>query len=288
MIPFPFRYERPATLAEALDLLSDPGAKALAGGMSLVPMMKLRLAAPDTVVDLGSVPGQRQIEAVNGHLRIGPMVTHYELESGQSVRSACSLLSACASRIGDVQVRNVGTIGGSVAHADPAADYPAALLALEAEFVLTSPSGERTVRADEFFLDTFTTALEPGELITQIRVPRDQAGTGAAYEKKAQSASGFAVVGVGARVTIDGGRIIRAGVGVTGLAGSAYRARNVEAMLLGTSGSAQDVQAAASVVADGVDANSDIHASADYRAHLARAFTARALTAAIQRAGARA
>ena len=288
MITFPFRYERPSTLAEALTLLSEPGAKALAGGMSLVPMMKLRLAAPDTVVDLARVPGQKRIEAVNGHLRIGPMVTHYELESGQTVRSACPLLSQCASRIGDVQVRNAGTIGGSVAHADPSADYPAALLALEAEFVLTSASGERTVPAAEFFIDTFTTALEPGELITEIRVPRDTAGTGTAYEKKVQSASGFAVVGVGARVSIDGGRITRARIGVTGLGGTPYRARNVEQILEGSTGSSDDVKAGAAVVAEGIDASSDIHASADYRAHLARVFTARAITAAISRAGARA
>ena len=287
MISLPFRYERPATLAEALHLLNDSGAKALAGGMSLVPMMKLRLAAPDTLVDLGGIPGQKQIDAVNGHLRIGPMVTHYELESGAAIRSACPLLSACAARIGDVQVRNVGTIGGSVAHADPAADYPAALLALEAELVLTGPSGQRSVKADEFFLDTFTTALEAGELITEIRVPRDESGTGAAYEKKAQSASGFAIVGVGARVQIEGGRIKRARVGVTGLGGVAYRARSVEARLEGTSGTPDDVRAASASVSDGVDVSSDIHASADFRAHLARVFTARALTAAIHRAGAR-
>ena len=288
MITFPFRYERPSTLTEALGLLTEPGAKALAGGMSLVPMMKLRLAAPELVVDLGSVPGQKRVEAVNGHLRIGPMVTHYELESGQTVRSACPLLAACASRIGDVQVRNAGTIGGSVAHADPSADYPAALLALEAEFVLTSTSGERTIAADAFFIDTFTTALEPGELITEIRVPRDAPGTGTAYEKKVQSASGFAVVGIGARVSMDGGKIARARIGVTGLGGTPYRARNVEALLEGSPGNSEDVKAAAAVVADGIDASSDIHASADYRSHLARVFTMRAIAEAIGRAGARA
>jgi carbon-monoxide dehydrogenase medium subunit len=285
VITYPFRYERPAALPEALDLIREPGAKVLAGGMSLIPMMKLRLAAPEIVVDLGRIPGTKQIEAVNGHLRVGAMATHYELESGQSVRSGCPLLAECAAKIGDVQVRNVGTIGGSVAHADPAADYPAALLALDAEFVLTSASGQRTVTAEEFFIDTFTTALTPDELITEVRVPRDTAGTGTAYEKKVQSASGFAVVGIAARLRLEGGRIATARIGVTGLSGKPFRARNVEEMLERTSGAAEEVQEAAMHVADGIDASTDIHASADYRAHLASVFAARAIQRAIARAG---
>lgn len=288
MITYPFRYERPSTLSDALGLLREPGAKVLAGGMSLIPMMKLRLAAPEIVVDLGGIPGTRQVEAVNGHLAVGAMTTHYDLESGAAVRSSCPLLAECASSIGDVQVRNVGTIGGSVAHADPAADYPAALLALEAELVLTSASGERTVAADQFFIDTFTTALDPEELITTIRVPREGHDTGAAYEKRVQSASGFAVVGVAARVRMEAGRVASARVGVTGLSGKPYRARNVEQLLEGTSGSAAEVKAAAAVVADGIDASSDIHASADYRSHLARVYAARAIAKAIARAGAQA
>jgi carbon-monoxide dehydrogenase medium subunit len=254
--------------------------------MSLVPMMKLRLATPELLVDLAGVPGQTSVDAVNGHLKIGPMVTHSEVESGAAVRAACPLLAACAARIGDVQVRNVGTIGGSVAHADPAADYPAALLALEAKFTLTSASGQRTVAADEFFVDTFTTALSPEELITSIEVPRDPAnGVGTAYEKKVQPASGFAIVGIGARVTVDNGRVARARVGVTGLAGKPYRALDVERALEGTTGADADIKRAAALVADGAEANSDIHASAEYRAHLARVFTARALATALRRAG---
>jgi carbon-monoxide dehydrogenase medium subunit len=286
MIAYPFRYERPATLLEALDMLQQPGAKVLAGGMSLIPMMKLRLAAPDMLVDLAGIPGQKQVEAINGHLRVGPMVTHYELESGQSVRLACPLLAECASRIGDVQVRNVGTIGGSVAHADPAADYPAALLALEAEFVLTSATANRRVKAEDFFVDVFTTALTPEEVITEIVVPKESPAMGTAYEKKVQSASGFAVVGVGARISRNGGSITGARIGVTGLSGKPFRARNVEEKLAGLSGTPDEVKAAAAVVADGIDPNSDIHASADYRCHLARIFTARAITTAISRAGA--
>jgi aerobic carbon-monoxide dehydrogenase medium subunit len=287
VISYPFRYERPSTLAEALELVREPGAKVLAGGMSLIPMMKLRLAAPDVVVDLGGIPGTRHIDALNGHVRIGAMATHYELESSQTLRSACPLLAECASKIGDVQVRNVGTVGGSIAHADPAADYPAALLAGSAEFVLTSASGERVVAAEDFFLDTFTTALHPEELVTEIRIVREGPTTGSAYEKRVQSASGFAVVGVAARIRLEAGSIASACVGVTGLSGTPYRARNVEQMLEGKTGSPAEVQAAAAVVADGVDASSDIHASADYRAHLARVFAARAITRALARAGAR-
>jgi carbon-monoxide dehydrogenase medium subunit len=288
VISYPFHYERPATLIEALDLIREPGAKVLAGGMSLIPMMKLRLAAPDLVVDLGGIPGTKNIEAVNGHVRIGAMATHYEVESSQTLRSACPLLAECASTIGDVQVRNVGTIGGSVAHADPAADYPAALLASSAEFVLTSGTGQRTVTAEDFFVDTFTTALLPEELVTEIRVLREGSTIGTAYEKRVQSASGFAVVGVAARIRMEDGTVGSVSVGVTGLSGKPYRARNVEQMLEGKSGTAAEVKAAAAVVADGIEASGDIHASADYRSHLARVFTARAITRALARAGAQA
>ena len=286
MIAYPFRYESPSTLSDALALLREPGAKALAGGMSLVPMMKLRLAVPETLVDLRCVPDQNQIEPANGHLRIGFMTTHSQIKSDNLVRASCPLLAECAGRIGDVQVRNVGTIGGSVAHADPAADYPAALLALDAQILIAGKEGERTIAADEFFVDTFTTVLAPDELITRIVVPRGPSTLGAAYEKKVQPASGFAIVGVAARIQLENGRVSSARVGVTGLTGKPYRARNVEQRLEGSSGSAADIEQAASVIADDVDPNSDLHASADYRAHLGRIFAIRAITRARQRAGA--
>jgi carbon-monoxide dehydrogenase medium subunit len=284
MIAIPFRYEKPASLADALALLREPGAKVLAGGMSLVPMMKLRLAAPELLIDLGGVPGQKQIDSMNGHLRIGPMLTHSDLEFSDAIRRECPLLAATAARIGDVQVRNVGTIGGSIAHADPAADYPAALLALESQFSLTSAAGERTVAASDFFLDTFTTALAPEELITSVQVPRDAGGTGTAYEKKAQPASGFAMVGIAVRITMNGA-IKTARIGVTGVAGKPYRALKVEQLLEGTKGTAADVKAAAAAIVEGIDPSSDIHASADYRGHLARVYAARAIASAISRAG---
>lgn len=285
MIAQNFNYATPASLDEAFGLLSDPAAKALAGGMSLIPVMKLRLAAPDTLVDLRGVPGLTTIREEGGRLRLGAMVTHYEVESTPLVRTACPLLAETAGWIGDVQVRNMGTIGGSVAHADPAADYPAALQALEAEIRIASPGGERTVSAADFFVDTFTTALEPGELIVEVSLPVEAAGAGVSYQKCVQPASGFAIVGVAARITKADGKVASARVGVTGLAGKSYRATNVEELIVGTAGSAADISKAAAVAAEGVDANSDLHASADYRRHLAVVYTSRALTAAISKAG---
>jgi carbon-monoxide dehydrogenase medium subunit len=279
MIAQNFDYVAPRSLDEALQLLSDPGAKVLAGGMSLIPLMKLRLAAPDTVVDLRHVPGLNTIREEGGRLRLGSMVTHYEIESSPAIRFGCPLLAETAAHIGDVQVRNVGTIGGSVAHADPAADYPAALQALEARIVIAGPAGQRELSAPEFFIDTLTTALEPGELIVELNVPTDQQSVGASYQKCLQPASGFAIVGVAARVARTGSSISMARVGVTGLAGNSYRAKNVESILQSTG----DVSKAAAVVAEGIEANSDIHASAEYRMHLARVYTARALNAALGR-----
>jgi carbon-monoxide dehydrogenase medium subunit len=281
MIAQNFDYATPATLQEAFTLLADPGAKVLAGGMSLIPMMKLRLAAPDKLVDLRQVPGLKEISEENHVLRVGAMVTHFELESSSVVRLRCPLLSAVAGYIGDVQVRNVGTIGGSVAHADPAADYPAALQALDAEIVVANASGERNMPCADFFVDTLTTALEPGELVVAIRVPLEAVAEGVSYQKCLQPASGFAIVGIAARVMKESGKISRVRVGVTGLAGKSYRATKVEDLLVGTAGSIEDIRKAAAVVADGVEANSDMHASEEYRKHLAVVYTVRALKEAV-------
>ncbi|HYV62805.1 MAG TPA: FAD binding domain-containing protein, partial [Bryobacteraceae bacterium] len=177
MIPQQFEYSAPKTLDEALGLLAE-GAKPLAGGMSLIPMMKLRLAAPEHLVDLGRIKDLSYIREQGGALHVGATTTHHEVESSPLLRGKCPLLAETASHIGDVQVRNMGTMGGSVAHADPAADYPAALQALEAKLVLKGAKSERTVAADEFFVDMFTTALEPGEIVREVIVPVDGAGTG--------------------------------------------------------------------------------------------------------------
>ncbi len=205
MIAQNFEYSAPSKLSEALQLLSGGEAKALAGGMSLIPLMKLRLATPEQLVDISRIADLNYIRRdfdANGKdvIRIGATTTHYDVESSALLRASCPLLHETATNIGDIQVRNRGTIGGSIAHADPAADYPAALLALEARVVLASAKSEREMPIADFFVDTFTTALEPGELIREVIVPFDDASTGTSYQKVPQPASGFAIVGIAARV----------------------------------------------------------------------------------------
>lgn len=278
MIPQTFEYTAPKTLDEAV-ALAGSGAKLLAGGMSLIPMMKLRLAAPEHLVDLGRIKDLNYIREEGGALHIGATSTHYSVESSALVRAKCPLLSATAAAIGDVQVRNMGTMGGSVAHADPAADYPAALQALEAKVVIRGAKGERTVSIADFFVDSFTTTIEPGEVIREIIVPVEEAGTGTSYQKMVQPASGFAIVGVAARVRRSGGKITLARIGVTGLSNIGYRATAAEKALEGTAGSADDVAKASALVSQGADANSDLHASADYRKHLTAVYAARAINA---------
>jgi len=282
MIPQQFEYSAPETLDEALGLLAE-GAKPLAGGMSLIPMMKLRLATPEHLVDLGRIKDLSYIREQGGELHIGATTTHHDVESSALVRGKCPLLAETASHIGDVQVRNMGTIGGSVAHADPSADYPAALQALEAKFVLKGAKSERTVSAEEFFVDTFTTALEPGEIVREVIVPVDGDGTGTSYQKVLQPASGFAIVGIAVRVRKSGDKITMARIGVTGLSNRAFRATEAEKALEGRSGTPAEIQAVAALVAKGVDANSDLHASADYRLHLAAVYAAKALATALGR-----
>jgi aerobic carbon-monoxide dehydrogenase medium subunit len=288
MIAQNFEYSAPSSLKEALGLLAGDDVKVLAGGMSLIPLMKLRLATPGQLVDIGRIPDLNYIREDKGMedkgvLRIGATTTHYQIETSPVVRSQCPLLADAAAHIGDIQVRNTGTIGGSVAHADPAADYPASLLALETRVVLVTAKGEREISIADFFVDTFTTALEPGEIIREVIVPVEEQSAGTCYQKMLQPASGFAIVGIAARVKKSGGKVTMARVGVTGLSGKPYRASNVEKALEGTAGSASDVQKAAESVAEGVDANSDLHASAEYRKHLAKIYTMRALTVALSR-----
>jgi carbon-monoxide dehydrogenase medium subunit len=282
MIANAFEYTAPQSLAQALSLIAE-GAKPIAGGMSLIPMMKLRLAAPEHLVDIGRLADLAYIREGNGELHIGAGSTHYDVESSPLLRGKCPLLSETAGHIGDIQVRNMGTIGGSVAHADPAADYPAALQALEARVVVRSSTGSRTIAIADFFLDTFTTALEPAEIVTEVIVPIEPGLTGTSYKKFLHPASGFAVVGIAARVRREKNVITNVRVGVTGVAGSSYRARNVEAALEGKAGNESEISAAAALVADDMDANSDLFASAEYRKSLAGTYTARAIATAISR-----
>lgn len=272
MIPQEFDYSRPASLAEALTLI-DEGAKPLAGGMSLIPMMKLRLAAPERLVDLSRITDLNYIKEENGRIRIGAMTTHYQIESSALLAAKCPLLPKTAGNIGDVQVRNMGTIGGSIAHADPAADWPAALLALDAKVKLQSKSGSRELSIEDFLVDTFTTALEPGELVTEISVPVDPAGSASAYEALEQPASGFAIAGIAVHVVKANGKVTRCRIGVTGVGPKPFRALNAETAIESGMKTADAVAGLASFV----EANSDIHASAEYRKRMAEVYARRAL-----------
>jgi carbon-monoxide dehydrogenase medium subunit len=281
MIAQEFEYSATKQLSEALALMAN-GAKPLAGGMSLVPMMKLRLATPEHVVDIRRIEGLRYITEDGERVRLGATATHHDIESSEVLHRVSPVLAKTAACIGDVQVRNMGTIGGSVAHNDPAADYMAALVALEAEVNLASADGERSLSIGDFIVDSFTTALEPGELLREVSVPVEAPGTGTTYVKMSQPASGFALVGIAVRVRrAPDGSIGFIRIGVTGVGPTAYRASAAEAKLQGTAGSDADIKAAAAVVAENIDANSDLNASAEFRKHLASAHAARAIRAAL-------
>jgi carbon-monoxide dehydrogenase medium subunit len=286
MIPAAFEYHRPASVDEALQLLQRlPEAKLLAGGHSLLPMMKLRVISPPHIIDLGRLQELRGIRQERGRVALGALTTHWEIESSDAIRAGVPLLAETAARIGDVQVRNAGTIGGSLVHADPAADYPAAVLALDAEMVARGPRGERVIAARDFFTGVLTSAISPDEILTEIRVPVPPTGAGTAYLKFAHPASGFAVVGVAAWVRRSRGRVAEARVGLTGVGPTAYRARGVEEGLTGQGVDDAVIATAAEHAADGVEVNEDLFADASYRSHLARVFTKRALRAALDRAG---
>jgi aerobic carbon-monoxide dehydrogenase medium subunit len=280
MIPAAFDYVRASSVNEALDLLAKHGddAKILAGGHSLIPAMKLRLSQPKIVIDISRIGDLRSISQQNGKIAIGALTTHYEIESSDLLKRACPVLPEVAGKIGDVQVRNRGTVGGSCVHADPAGDWPAAMLALDAEFEIAGPNGNRTVTAKDFFVDILTSAVGPGEILRFIHVPAT-ANT-VAYVKFAQKASGFAIAGVAAIVDKTKKEVA---VAVTGVAAKAYRASGTESSLRGAEPTADSITAAAEKAADGVDPLSDIHASANFRAHLARVQAKRALWAAVTR-----
>ncbi len=287
MIPESFEYHVPKTLEEAAQMIARFGddGKLLAGGHSLIPLMKLRLASPKHLVDIARLDGLRYIQEKDGHIEIGALTTHFRIESSSLLNEKCPLLPQTARAIGDVQVRNMGTIGGSLVHADPAADWPAAALALNAELKAVSTSGERWIPASEFFVDLMTTSLNPGEIVTAVRFPVLPARSGDAYVKHHHPASGFAVVGVAARVTLDErGAVEAASIGITGLGATAYRASAVENAVRGKLPTAKNLQQVASHAAEGVEANGDLYASGEYRAHLATVYAERAMAAAAERA----
>ena len=283
-----FDYKVPKSLDEAVSLLAaDPdGAKILAGGHSLIPAMKLRLAQPQLLIDIARIKDLAYIREDGNRILIGATTTHYQIESSELLKKICPLLPACAASIGDVQVRNKGTIGGSIAHSDPAGDWPAAALALHADFVIAGPNGERTAKADDFFIDLFTTDLQPGEILREIRINKQAGKFGHAYQKVPHPATGYAVVGIAVNLNLKAdGTCESASLGVTGVGVKAYRPVKTEATLANANLDEAVIDTAAANVCDGVDANSDLYASGEYRCHLAEVHMRRAIRAAKNNAG---
>jgi carbon-monoxide dehydrogenase medium subunit len=283
MIPQEFAYHAPRSLKEAVDLLArDAGAKVLGGGMSLIPAMKHRLQTPSALIDLARVPDLEGLRARGSAIAIGARTPHEALASEKSLADVPGLRE-CAGSIGDLQVRNRGTIGGSLVHADPAADWPAAFLAFDGEAVAVGPKGERTIPAGQFFTGMLASAVRHDEVLTEVRFGLDRKRAGTAYVKLRQPASGFAIVGVAAQVLVDRkGRIEKAAVGVTGVNPVPFRAASLEKKLAGAATDAASLRALCERIEE-ADPMEDLHASSDYRAHLVGVFAARALVAAAAR-----
>jgi aerobic carbon-monoxide dehydrogenase medium subunit len=279
MIPAAFEYTRAASLSDAVAAVGG-GAKVIAGGQSLLPLLKLRLAAADKLVDIGRIGELKGYRPQpDGGLEIGALTTYAEWQAATVMPSIAEAIDLIA----DVQVRNRGTVGGAIAHADPASDATAIVLAFDGQAVLRGPSGERVVPLDGFFEGPFQTGIRPDEILVAIRRGPVPAGAGFAYRKLAQPASGYPIVGIAALIVLNGGTISHAAIGVTGVHEHAYRAEDVESALVGSDGSAEAIQAAAEHVNDGVETNSDIHADAEYRAAMAIVYTRRAIEGALGR-----
>ena len=291
MIPPQFTYFAPTTLHDALTLLRQYGseAKLLSGGQSLIPLMKLRLATPAYLIDINRIPGLEYLQERNGFLRIGALTREADLERSELVRAQYPLVHDTARVIGDPLVRSLATIGGNLAHADPANDHPATLLALAAEVVATGLDGERTIPVAEFFTDFFTTALRPDEILTEIRIPAPVAGSGGAYIKLERKVGDFAIAGVAAQVTIDArGICTRAGIGLTNVGPTPLQAYSAEAFLQGKRLDQDNIAQAAQLAAEAARPEADLRGSIEYKRDMVRVLASRALIRALERAGAQA
>ncbi len=287
MIPGPFSYRRATSIEEAIALLQQYGgdAKVLSGGQSLIPMMKFRLAEPAVIVDINRVPGLDTIEERNGLLSIGGLVRETTLERSPLIRQRYPIIADTAEVIADPLVRNLATVGGNLAHGDPANDHPATMLALRAEVVARGPSGERVISIDDFFVDTFTTALAPDEILTEIRVPAPPPRSGGAYMKFERKVGDYAVAAAAAFLALDEARkIVRAGIGLTNVSYKPLRAEAAENALLGQAPSDELFRAAAELAAQAADPTSDLRGPAEYKRAVARTMTFRALQKALSRA----
>lgn len=287
MYPALFEYHRASSVDDALALLAqyaDDG-KLIAGGHSLLPLMKLRFAQPAHLIDIRRLPELAGIEDEDDAIRIGAATTHAAIAASEIVRRRVPVLAEAAARIGDVQIRNMGTVGGSLAHADPGADLPAVVLALGAELRAVRQGGARTIPADAFFTGMFASALAPDEMLVDVRIPLPPARTGSAYEKCADPASGYAIVGVAATVTLgDGGVVQRARIAMTGFAAHAVRLRGVEAALVGKAAAPDRIEVAARRATEGLEVRDAAVGGASYKTHLAAVYTRRAVARAVGRA----
>jgi carbon-monoxide dehydrogenase medium subunit len=281
MIPAKFDYTRPSSLDEAVSALSSGGedAKVIAGGQSLMPLLRLRFSYPERLVDVGAIDSLRGVRDAGDALEIGAMTTHYELIRDPLIREHCGLLAEAAATIADPAVRHRGTIGGALAHADPAGDLPAVVTVLDATLVARGPSGEREIRPGDFFSDYLTTSLQPAEVLTAIRVPKLD-GWGYRYEKFNPTAQAWAIVGVAAVVRRSDGHVAEARVGLTNMGSVPVRATATESAAAGSEASAAALRDAAAHADEGTNPPSDLRGAADYRRHLARVLTGRALAAA--------
>lgn len=286
MIPAPFAYHAPTTLPNALSLLSQFGeeAKILSGGQSLLPLLKLRLAQPAHLIDIGRIPGLDYIAEEGGFLRIGALVREAELESSPLISSKYPILVDTAKVIADPLVRNLATVAGNLAHGDPANDHPATMLALGAEVVITGPKGSRTLPVTEFFTGIFSTVLEPTEVLTEVRIPTPPAGSGGAYVKLERKVGDFATAGAAAFMVVKGGKIDKAGIGLTNLGPMPIKAAAAEQYLVGKAPDDAAFKEAASLAAAATRPSPDRRGSVEYKQNMARILTFRALQQAAQRA----
>ena len=288
MIPPAFEYFRPTTLPEAIALLQQHGdeAKVLSGGQSLIPMMKLRLARPAYLIDINRIAGLSYVKEEGGFLKIGGLTREAELEASPLIHSKYPIILDTARVIADPQVRNLATVGGNLAHGDPANDHPATMLALRAQIVAAGPRGERVIPIDEFFLSVFSTALEPGEILTEIRIPVPPGRSGGAYFKLERKVGDFATAAVAAQLTIDGAGVAQnVGIGLTNVGPKPLKARKAEDFLLRKKVDAGNIGQAAQLAADESQPSSDLRGPAEYKKGLVKELTRRALVRALERAG---
>lgn len=288
MIPPPFEYLRPRTVPEAISLLQQHGedAKILSGGQSLIPMMKLRIARPAWLIDINAIPGLDYIREQDGHLAIGGLVREWQIEASDLIRKKYPILHDAASVIADPQVRNLATICGNLAHGDPANDHPAVMMAVDAQVVATGLKGARTINVQNFFLSIFSTALNPDEILTEIRIPTPASRSGGAYFKLERKVGDFATAAVGAQITLDDrGAFAKAGIGLTNVGPVPIKAKRAEDFLRGKMPTAENIAQAARLASEDAQPSADLRGPAEYKTGLVKEFTKRALNRAIERAG---